>query len=127
MSDRPDGTYPGNVVNAYVAEDQWEKGQLVLKLDVNLEGGGVVTCRQPLGDDDKDKKAKRDSVLRALGIAWPFRSGDVRALSGKGIDVNLKTSAKGRQNAYVATQFEERVLTDDEIDARVGAENDVPF
>ena len=47
-------------------------------------------------------------------------------MSGRVIDVNLKTSAKGNQNAYVATMREERVLTAEEIDA-MGTESDLLF
>lgn len=123
---KPDGTYPGIIAHAYVAEDQWNKGAHVLKLDVNLEGGGAVTCRQSMMADDKEKKSKRDSVLKVLGLSWPCKSADLLELAGRGIDVNLKTSAKGNQNAYVATQIEERVLSPEELDA-LGADDDIPF
>jgi hypothetical protein len=126
LSDKADGTYPGTIVHAYVAEDQWDPGQYVLKLDVNLEGGGAVTCRQQLKDSEKEK---RDQVMRALGLTYPFKSADLIAIERNGIDVNLHTSKKGagRQNAYVATMREERVLTAEEIDALADAKEDVPF
>ncbi len=123
LTSRADGTYPGKIVSAYVAEDGWEKGEYVLKIDVNLEGGGAVTCRQPLKDSEK---TKRGSVLRELGFSYPFKSSDLLALAGQAIDVNLKTSAKGNQNAYVAVVREERVLTPEEIDA-LGDPADLPF
>lgn len=133
---KPDGRYPGTIVQAYVAEDVFDAGEYVLKLDVNLQGGGAVTCRQALKESEKEK---RGQVLRALGIAWPLRSADIAALDGKAIEVNLKTSPKGNQNAYVATMREERILTPEEVDAMgttttltnaAGdpiAEDDIPF
>lgn len=127
MSNREDGTYPGKISHAYVAEDQWEKNEYVLKLDVNIDGGGAVSCRQSLASGDKDKKAKRDSVLKELELPYPFRSSDLADLKDRTIDVNLKTSPKGRQNAYVSTQREERVLTAEEVDALATAGDDIPF
>lgn len=136
MTSRADGTYPGTIAHAYVAEDGFDKGQYVLKLDVNLEGGGAVTCRQALKESEKEK---RGLVLRVLELPYPFRSADLSALKGKGIDVNLKTSKFGNQNAYVATMREDRVLTPEEIDAMGApgvltdasgepiAEDDIPF
>jgi len=123
LSSKPDGTYPGLIVSAYVAEDGWEKGEYVLKVDVNLEGGGAVTCRQAL---KQSEATKRGAVLRELGLPYPFKSADLLALKGRGIDVNLKTSAKGNQNAYIATMREERVLTPEELD-ELGEASEVPF
>ncbi len=120
---KPDGTYPGTIAAAYVAEDGWDKGKYVLKLDVNLEGGGAVTCRQQLKESEAEK---RGQVLKVLGLPFPFKSSDLAALAGAGIDVNLKTSAKGNQNAYVATMREEKVLTPEQVDA-MGKEDDLPF
>jgi len=124
---KPDGRYPGAIVCAYVAEDVFDAGQYVLKLDVNLEGGGAVTCRQALKDSERDK---RDGVLRALGLSFPLKSADIAAIAGRAIDVNLQTSKHGNQNAYVATMREERVLTPEEIDAMWAASvaaDDIPF
>ena len=123
MSDKPDGTYPGTIAHAYVAEDRFDAGQYVLKLDVNLVGGGAVTCRQALKESEKEK---RGQVMKALELPFPFKSTDLAFISGRVIDVNLKTSAKGNQNAYVATMREERVLTAEEIDA-MGTESDLLF
>lgn len=123
MTDKADGRYPGNIVSAYVTEDPYEAGQHVLKLDVDLEDGGAVTCKQPLKDSEAKK---RGEVCKALGIPFPFKSTDLAGLRGKGIDVNLKTSPKGNQNAYVATMREERVLTPEEIDA-MGHDDALPF
>ena len=123
MSDKADGRYPGTIVHAYVAEDQFDAGNYVLKLDVNLEGGGAVTCRQALKESEKDK---RGQVMRALELPYPFKSADLAALKNRSIDVNLKTSAKGNQNAYVATMREERVLSPEEVDA-LGLDDDIPF
>jgi hypothetical protein len=127
LSAREDGTYPGNIVAAYVAEDQWAEGEYVLKLDVNLEGGGAVTCRQSLSSGEKKVKDKRDSVLRSLELAYPFGSADLAGLTGRSIDVNLKTSAKGRQNAYIATAREERVLSPEELDKVFTGRDELPF
>jgi len=120
---KPDGRYPGTIVNVYVAEDVFDAGQYVIKLDVNLEDGGAVTCRQALKHSEADK---RDAVLRELGLSYPFKSVELPALAGRAIDINLKTSKKGNQNAYVATMREERVLTPEEIDA-LAVPNDLPF
>lgn len=125
MSDRPDGTYPGTIAHAYVAEDRFDEGQYVIKLDVNLEGGGAVTCRQALKESEKEK---RDQVMKALELPFPFKSTDLAFIAGRTIDINLKTSKKGNQNAYVATMREERVLTAEEIDALgTVADGNIPF
>ena len=128
MNDKPDGRYPGTIQHAYVAEDNWNAGEYVLKLDVDLEGGGAVTCRQALSADDKKSESKRDSVLRELGLSLPLKSADLAALRTKSIDVNLKTSPKGRQNAYISTPMEERILSPEEVDALARADDDdIPF
>ncbi len=128
MSNRADGTYPGSIVAAYVTEDSWNKGEYVLKLDVNLEGGGAVTCRVKLSASDTKEQRRRDGTLKELGLPYPFKSDSLLDLPGKGIDVRLKTSAKGNQNAYVASPFDERVLTPEEIDAAMsGANDEIPF
>jgi len=125
LSERADGKYQGTIAHAYVAEDQFNEGSYVLKLDVNLEGGGAVTCRQSLDNDDK---GRRNGVLKELGLSYPFASAELTGLTGREIDINLKTSAKGRQNAYVSTQREERVLTPEEIDRKLsGGSSDIPF
>jgi len=111
---KPDGQYKGTIVSAYVAEDGWDKGEFVLKVEVDLIDGDAVTCRQSLKDSESEK---RDKVLKVLGINWPFKFPDLKALTGNETTINLKTSAKGNQNAYVATAREERVLTEDEVNA----------
>lgn len=121
---KPDGTYPGQIAAVYVAEDQWDAGKYVLKLDVNLEGGGAVTCRVKLSGG-KEEIERRDAALNVLGLPWPFKSADLGPVKGQGVDVRLKTSVKGRQNAYLATYREERVLTPEEVDAALGDE--LPF
>jgi hypothetical protein len=122
---RPDGRYPGKIVHAYVAEDGFDAGEYVLKLDVNIDDGGAVTCRQSLKESEA---SKRDAVMREVGISFPIKASQLGELSGREIDVNLKTSKKGNQNAYVATMREERVLTAEEIDA-IGqpTNDDIPF
>jgi len=125
LSDRPDGTYPGTIVHSYVAEDRFDAGQYVLKLDVNLEGGGAVTCRQPLKESEAEK---REQVMKALELPFPFKATDLSFIDGRTISVNLKTSAKGNQNAYIATMREERILTAEEIDAMAMVPDDnIPF
>jgi len=114
LTSRADGNYKGAIVSAYIAEDGFDAGEFVLKLDVNLEDGGAVTCRQALKDSEAEK---RDKVLKALGLPWPFKFPMLKAIAGNVIGVNLKTSAKGNQNAYVATARDERVLTEDEVNA----------
>ena len=126
---KPDGRYPGKIVHAYLAEDVFDAGKYVLQLNVNLDGGGAVTCRQPIKNDEYER---RDQVLKALGLTYPFTSKELAELDGKGIEVNLKTSPKGKQNAYVATVREGRVLTAEEIDAlmadaQTAINSDVPF
>lgn len=125
MSDRPDGTYPGTIAHAYVAEDRFDAGQYVLKLDVNLEGGGAVTCRQALKESEAEKRAQ---VMKALELPFPFKATDLAFIAGRVIDINLKTSKKGNQNAYIATMRDDRVLTAEEIDALgMVADDSIPF
>lgn len=126
MSDKPDGRYQATIVAAYVAEDQWEKNAYVLKLDVNVEGGGAMTCRVKLADSGEEKD-RRDAALRELDLPWPFKSADLAKLSGRGVDVNLKTSQKGRQNCYLATAMPEKILSPEEVDAIIGNQSELPF
>ena len=120
---RADGTYKATIVSAYIAEDGFDAGEFVLKLDVNIEDGGAVTCKQPLKESEAEK---RGQVVKALGIPWPFKFPHLKALTGQETRVNLKTSAKGNQNAYIATVREERVLTEDEVNAMF-ERGDLPF
>jgi hypothetical protein len=121
---KPDGRYQGTIAHAYVAEDGFDAGEYVLKLDVNLQPDGAVTCRQPLKESEA---SKRDAVLKELGLTFPIKASELGGLKGHELDVNLKTSKKGNQNAYVATMKEERILTAEEIDALVQRDSDIPF
>lgn len=128
MSERADGTYPATIVSAYVIEDQWDEGEYVIKIDANLDGGGAVTAQAKMAAGDAKTQARRDAVLKELGLTWPCKSKDLAAIVGREVRINLKTSAKGRQNAYIATARPEVVLTPEQLDAMAdNSDSDLPF
>lgn len=126
---RPDGTYDGKVFQAYLATDSFNEGEYVLKLDCEFADGGTATCRHPLKTEDNAAKERRESLMKELDLPWPFKSSDLAGLKDRAVRIRLKTSDRGqrRQNAYIATNREERVLTPEEVDALASARDDIPF
>lgn len=123
---RPDGFYTGTITGARIEEDSFNDGGMVVVFTVDVDGD-EYDCRHPDGSGDAKARERCEQVFAHLDLEFPKAMLDLSPCVGKEVRIRLKQNLKAtRQNAYIATSKQGRVLTTDEINRRLN-DDAVPF